>query len=191
MQYFRLINSSENFSLQAGELGPCRQRLLHNLCCSAQSGEAALVEAIAQHRNLLPCSYRIAFQFLLAAFGKERSLLRLRTLANNQGSGLSSLLGQFGRPRCDPAMSAAPAVKALAALPCLSLVSWGLYPRGVWRIHRCLSVYPWQYEVVILKHLSCTERAIHHLINQQVLASHLIGSVEVGLSREAPLSPDW
>lgn len=33
--YFGLINSSENFSLQAGELGPCRQRLLHSLRWSA------------------------------------------------------------------------------------------------------------------------------------------------------------
>lgn len=75
-----VIPSTENFALQAGEFGPWWQRLLRNLYWS---GEAALVYVIAQHGNFLQSSYRIAFQFLLAASGKERSDLKLRTFAGN------------------------------------------------------------------------------------------------------------
>lgn len=152
MRSFRLINSSENCSLQAGELGPCRQRLLCNLCWSVWSGEAALVEAIAQHWNLLPYSYRVAFRFLLAAFGKV--WFKVKNIGKRLGIWPGFTAGIAWETRCD----SVPAMKALAAPSRWSLVSRGLYLQGVWRIHWCLSVYPWQYMGISLKHLSCTKR---------------------------------
>lgn len=120
----------------------------------------SLVEAIAWHWNLL-CSYRIAFWFLLAASGKERSGLRFKPLANNEEPGLSSVPGLFGETQMWLCHECVPVAKALTAAPCWSL---------------------------ILKHLSCTRRAIPYLINSRCLFPIWSGSVGVGLSREGLLT---
>lgn len=151
MLYFRLINFSGNF---ANRWTLALQDKGISLIYAALW---SLLEAIAWHWNLLLCSYRILFWFLLAASGKEKvwfKAQKMRDLA------WVHYQGGLGTPRCGCAMNAVPVVKSLTPASCLSL---------------------------ILKHLSCTKRAVPHLIKLLLIWS---GSVEVGLSREGLLTTD-